>query len=71
MGKSYGRKEGEHGGHEPLSERVKGVAFFLDSALDGRFDRGAGAPNPKLEKDCCSVGASTCLGWSRYPGDDC
>jgi hypothetical protein len=28
MGKSYGRKEGEHGGHEPLSERVKGVAFF-------------------------------------------
>jgi hypothetical protein len=27
MGKSYGRKEGEHGGHEPLSERVKG--FFL------------------------------------------
>ena len=28
MGKSYGRKEGEHGGHEPLSERVKGVVFF-------------------------------------------
>ncbi|MEK9590992.1 MAG: hypothetical protein VW390_06775 [Gammaproteobacteria bacterium] len=27
MGKSYGRKEGEHGGHESLSERVKG--FFL------------------------------------------
>ena len=45
--------------------------LFFDSALDGRFDRGAGAPNPKLEKDCCSVGASTCLGWSRYPGDDC
>ncbi len=45
--------------------------LFLDSAFDSRFDRGAGAPNPKLEKDCCSVGASTCLGWSRYPGDDC
>ena len=45
--------------------------LFLDSASDGRFDRGAGAPNPKPEKDCCSVGASTCLGWSRYPGDDC
>ena len=43
MGKSYGRKEGEHGGHEPLSERVKG--FFFDSAFDGGFDRGAGAPN--------------------------
>jgi hypothetical protein len=28
MGKSYGRKEGEDGGYEPLSERVKGVAFF-------------------------------------------
>ena len=56
MGKSYGRKEGEHCGHELLSERVKGFVFF-DSALDGRFDRGAGAPNPKLEKDCCSVGA--------------
>lgn len=31
--------------------------FFFDSALDGRFDRGAGAPNLKPEKDCCSVGA--------------
>ncbi len=28
MGKSYGLKEGEHCGHEPLSERVKGFAFF-------------------------------------------
>ncbi len=28
MGKSYGRKEGEHCGHEPISERVKGGAFF-------------------------------------------
>ena len=53
MGKSYGRKEGEHGGHEPLSERVKGV--FLDSAFDGRFDRGAGAPNLKPEKDSRSI----------------
>ena len=28
MGKSYGRKEGEHCGHELLSERVKGFVFF-------------------------------------------
>ena len=69
MGKSYGRKEGEHGGHEPLSERVKG--FFFDSVFDGGFDRGAGAPNLKPEKDCCSVGAFTCSGWSRRPWDDC
>ena len=31
--------------------------LFFDSAFDGRFDRGAGAPNLKPEKDCCSVGA--------------
>ena len=29
MGKSYGRKEGEHGGHELLSERVKGFVFSI------------------------------------------
>ena len=29
--------------------------LFFDSALDGRFDRGAGAPNPKLEKDSRSI----------------
>jgi hypothetical protein len=33
------------------------AVLFLDSAFDGRFDRGAGAPNLKPEKDCCSVGA--------------
>ena len=54
MGKSYGRKEGENCGHEPLSERVKGFVFF-DSAFDGRFDRGAGAPNLKPEKDSRSI----------------
>lgn len=30
-------------------------AFFLDSAFDGRFDRGAGAPNLKPEKDSRSI----------------
>ena len=42
MGKSHGRAEGEHCGHEPLSERAKGFAFF-NGAFDGGFDRGAGA----------------------------
>ena len=31
--------------------------LFFDSAFDGRFDRGAGAPNLMSEKDCCGMGA--------------
>ena len=30
-------------------------AFVLDSAFDGRFDNGAGAPNLKQEKDSRSI----------------
>jgi hypothetical protein len=31
------------------------AVLFLDSAFDGRFDRGAGAPNLKPEKDSRSI----------------
>ena len=56
MDKSYGRKEGETCGHEPLSERAKGCALF-NGAFDSGFDRCAGIPSLKPEKDTRSIGA--------------
>ena len=48
--------EGEHCGHEPLSERAKGFSLF-NGAFDSGFDRGAGVPSLKPEKDSRSIGA--------------
>ena len=56
MGKSHGRERDEHCGHEAFSERTKAV-IFCRWCFHSAFDRGAGVPSLKPEKDSRSIGA--------------